>query len=252
MKKILIGAVSWIALACQAPAVAAELEPVVTPDRVTAPPEYGVRHQPTEPVVTPDIVTSPPAFSTFTRKYYNWTGAYAGANAGLNLGHWDWTDSVSGSSGATSGLIGATVGYNLQTAEPIVLGVEADLNWSGVNKTISLVDCGGSCQVTNPWIITTRLRGGYAFDWIFPYLTAGAAFGDLVVSTPFGRSYASGLGWTAGLGVELVVVGPWRVKAEYLHVGLGGVTCLVCTGAPTHFNASTDIIRVGFNYRIWD
>jgi outer membrane immunogenic protein len=263
MKEILIGAVTWIAVACQATALAAELEPVVTPNVTTAPPAYGVKHPSTERVVTPDIVTSPPAFSTFTRKYYNWTGAYAGADVGLNFGHFDWSyvpAGLSGNPGASGGLISAAVGYNLQTGDPIVLGVEADLGWSGLSKTIPLADCAGACEFKNPWIVTTRLRGGYAFDWIFPYLTAGAAFGEVVgnnIGAPFGRALANSLGWTVGAGFEFVIVGPWRAKVEYLHVDLGGITCVInCTGAiimqPVHVHFTTDIIRVGFNYRIWD
>ena len=67
MNKILIRTAAWILVAGAAPAIAAELEPVITPNLVTAPPPYGQNHQPREPVVTPDIVTSPPAYSTFTR-----------------------------------------------------------------------------------------------------------------------------------------------------------------------------------------
>ncbi|HEY7302396.1 MAG TPA: outer membrane beta-barrel protein [Xanthobacteraceae bacterium] len=259
MKKILIGVVASIGMVWQTAALAAELEPVITPNRVTAPPAYG---KATERVVTPDIVTSPPAFSTFTRKYYNWTGAYAGADVGLNFGHFDWSyvpGGLSGNPGAFGGLLSATVGYNLQTGDPIVLGVEADLGWSGLSKKIPLADCASVCEFKNPWIATTRLRGGYAFDWIFPYLTAGAAFGEVVgnnVGAPFGRALADNLGWTVGAGVEFVIVGPWRAKVEYLHVNLGGITCVTnCTGAlmnPVHVNFTTDIIRAGFDYRIWD
>jgi outer membrane immunogenic protein len=262
MKKILIETAALIMLAAAAPAAAAELERVVTPDLVTAPPAYGTKHPTGEPVVTPDIVTSPPAYSKFPRKYYNWTGAYAGISAGIDFGHWDWSYFVTGSSTATSGLVGPTVGYNLQTATPIVLGVEADLSWTGMSRTLTAGDCSPGCKMENPWIATARVRGGYAFNTIFPYLTAGAAMGDLVVKTPFRRNYNNNLGWTAGIGVESVVIGPWRVKAEYLHVYLAGLTCtftdlsgnvVPCLpNGPNHFNFSTDIFRVGFNYRIWD
>ena|SRR5438105_1694661 len=237
MKNVLMRNAKWLAVAAAGPAFAGDLEPVVVPD----------------------LLTAPPAFSTFSRKHYNWTGAYAGLTAGGSFGHVDWSsvpDGISGSSGMSGGHLGATVGYNLQTGDPIVLGVEADLGWSGLSRTVPLASCAPACEIKNPWIITTRLRGGYAFDGILPYLTAGAAFGDLVASAvgaPFGRQYASNLGWTAGIGVEFVIVGPWRAKAEYLHVGLGGITCnSACGGGPIKFDVSTEIIRVGVNYRIWD
>src|SRR5262249_23045613 len=131
MNKILIGAAAWIVVAGGAPAITAELEPVVTPNLVTAPPAFGQNHLPREPVVTPDLVTSAPAYSTFNRTHYNWTGAYAGVNAGLNFGHFEWQDFVTGSSSAPSGLIGATLGDHLQTADPRALGAGAPLGLAG-------------------------------------------------------------------------------------------------------------------------
>src|SRR5207244_12010186 len=63
--------------------------------------------------------SAPPAFSTYPRIHYMWTGAYVGLNAGISFAHVDWSSSVagdalSGSSSSSSGVIGATIGYNLQ------------------------------------------------------------------------------------------------------------------------------------------
>ena len=253
MKKILIRSAAWIAVAA-GPALAGDLEPVVRPGIFGAPPAF-------EPVVAPGVLGAPPAFSTYPRMHYIWTGAYVGINAGASFGHVNWSsdpDAASGGNSAVSGLIGATIGYNMQTNDPWVFGAEADVNASGLKTTVPLASCGSSCAVTNPWFTTARVRVGYAFETILPYVTAGVAFGDLV-ATPtfaaFSRQYADNFGWTAGLGVEVVIWAPLRAKLEYLHVDLGSIQCPLTAGTPPclgpRFNVSTDIIRAGLNYRIW-
>jgi outer membrane immunogenic protein len=224
-----------------------------------------------EPVVIQGPLTAPPAFSTYPRIHYIWTGAYVGLNAGLSFGHINWQSSavldvpagrLSGSSSSTGGVIGATIGYNLQTNDPWVFGVEADLDASGVKATVSVPSCRTSCAVANPWFSTARIRVGYAFETILPYVTVGAAFGDLTATpaTPgmfFARQFANNFGWTAGLGVEVAIWAPLRVQLEYLHIDLGSIQCPVdvtgvvpgCFGPK--FNVSADIIRAGVNYRIW-
>jgi opacity protein-like surface antigen len=105
------------------------------------------------------------------------------------------------------------------------------------------------------WLGTARLRVGYAFDTIMPYVTAGAAISRLVASTagaPLGTDRANNLGWTLGLGVEFVIWGPWTAKAEYLYADFNGFTCNVaCGGGPISINARENIVRAGINYRIW-
>ena len=55
-----------------------------------------------------------------------------------------------------------------------------------------------------------------------PYVTGGAAFGDIKTSvTGFGDSNKTKAGWTVGGGVEAAIAGPWTAKVEYLYVDLG-------------------------------
>ncbi len=69
---------------------------------------------------------------------------------------------------------------------------------------------------------------------------------------PFGTDYANNLGWTAGLGIEVVVWGPWTAKLEYLYADLNGFSCNVaCGGGPISFNVRENVVRAGLNYRIW-
>jgi len=253
VKTLLIASVTFIAAASGA--LAAEIEPVITPGPFAPPPAFPAARV-NGPTVSPGPFSPPPAFSA--TKVYDWTGFYVGINAGDAFGSSDWKsvpDLSSGKSDLSGALAGGTAGYNLQTGEPFVLGVEADLDWSGIRGTVPPASCAPDCEIKVPWLATARLRFGYAFDGIMPYLTGGVATGDLKagsIGAPFGTQTATNLGWTAGGGIEFVLWGPLRAKVEYLHIDLNGFSCNVaCGGGPISFNVNANIIRAGLNYRLW-
>src|SRR3982751_1876393 len=71
--------------------------------------------------------------------YYNWTGFYAGVNAGYGFGSSDWS-LLPGTSIKPKGfLAGGTVGYNWQSGA-IVYGLEGDFDWQNVKDSVV---CGG-------------------------------------------------------------------------------------------------------------
>ena len=57
-----------------------------------------------------------------------------------------------------------------------------------------------------------------------PYVTGGAAFGDVRASQPgFSGDKETNVGWTVGGGLEFAIAGNWTAKAEYLYVNLGDI-----------------------------
>ena len=215
MKKLLLASVGLLALGITS-ASAADIA------RRRAPP-------PPAPVVTP---------------VFNWTGFYAGINGGYGWGgSTSFSAPFASSSFDTSGgLVGGTLGYNYQMNQ-IVFGVEGDIDASWI-KGSSI--CGGlTCETKNSWLGTARGRVGYAFDRFMPYVTGGAAFGDIKNTiTPIGSASETRVGWTAGGGLEANLYGPWSAKIEYLYVDLG-------SGAPVAGSSAdfkTNIVRAGLNY----
>jgi outer membrane immunogenic protein len=182
---------------------------------------------------------------------FSWTGLYAGINGGYGFGKSNWTDTT----GATSGdfnikgaLIGGTLGYNLQTGF-WVWGIEGDLDYSSIKGT----DATGCCTTKNDWLGTVRGRVGYAAwgNWL-PYITGGAAFGDIKGSSITGSETHTKIGWTAGAGVEYAFLGSWSAKLEYLYADLGKATCSTPTCVPNiDIKFKSNIVRVGLNYRFW-
>ena len=179
---------------------------------------------------------------------YNWTGFYIGINGGGGFGHSQW-DST-GSFNTSGGLVGGTVGYNYQFGQGVV-GIEGDIDWADLNGTTNFA-CPLGCKTSDHWLSTVRGRLGYAADRFMPFVTGGAAFGDIRASTPgFAGANTTNAGWTVGAGLEFAIAGNWTAKAEYLYVNLGKLNCGISCGALVTDNVSftTNIVRAGVNYR---
>ena len=160
------------------------------------------------------------------------------------------------------GIFGLTYGYNWQTG-PWVIGVEGDISWSGIKDTFN--DNNGSFYCTTPfncvtnlkWLGTDRARLGYAFDRYLVYVTGGIAYGgveatranDVTVSD----ETITRIGWTAGGGIEAMLMPHWSAKLEYLYVDLGDRTNYntspLFSGDPLNVLVKTSIVRLGINYR---
>ena len=219
MKRFLLACVSLVALA--GAAAAADLPPPGQP-YYKAPPPYL------------------PA--------YTWSGFYLGVNGGGGFGRSTWD--TTGSFDISGGLVGGTIGYNYQIG-PAVLGIEGDIDWSDIRGT-NTAACLGGCQTSDSWLSTVRGRLGYAAGRFMPFVTGGAAFGDIRASTP-GLPGATQVnaGWTVGAGLEFAAIGNWTVKAEYLFVDLGKFNCgFGCSALPIdNVSYTTNLVRAGVNYR---
>ena len=139
---------------------------------------------------------------------YDWTGFYAGLNAGYAFGGQDDV-AVAPTYGNVGDLElngmfgGIQAGYNYQ-ADSFVMGVEGDIQLSGISDE----DENGAfdSQNDNTYFGTLRLRAGYAWDRTLIYATGGLAFGgfDYSVDTPtsnINEDY-SAMGYALGGGVE--------------------------------------------------
>jgi outer membrane immunogenic protein len=187
---------------------------------------------------------------------FSWSGFYVGLNGGYGWGTSKWSNVGSDEFGVKGWVGGGTIGYNMQTGI-WVWGLEGDLDYS----TIKGSDAGGfggvcgpfagGCETRNRWLATARGRVGYAWDRWLPYLTGGAAFGDIRVTPDGGGTETkTKIGWTAGAGIEYAFLGAWSAKLEYLYVDLGKASCSAANcGIDTDVTFKTNLVRVGVNYR---
>jgi outer membrane immunogenic protein len=179
---------------------------------------------------------------------YSWTGFYVGVNGGGGLGRSNW-DSAGGFN-TSGGIAGGTVGYNYQYSHA-VFGAEGDIDWSGIKGSTTTLGCPTGCTTSNTWLSTVRGRLGYAFDRFLPYVTGGAAFGNISATAPgLAGNSTTNAGWTVGAGLEFAIAGNWTAKAEYLYVNLGRFNCsLSCGAASDNVSFNTNLVRAGINYR---
>jgi outer membrane immunogenic protein len=184
---------------------------------------------------------------------YLWTGFYAGLNAGYGWGSSNWDGVPTGDFDASGPVVGGQIGFNYQYRQA-VFGVEGDLNWSDIKGATTVPGCTPAfpCATANDWLSTVRGRVGYAFDRLMPYATAGAAFGNVKATSPgFVGTDTTQTGWSAGVGLEVGIVGNVTAKAEFLHVDLGGAPCALACGLPAGNNVdfSANLLRGGVNVR---
>lgn len=204
----------------------------------------------TAPAISANLPSKAPAYFA---PFFSWSGFYVGINGGYGWGTASVTDPGVGtfSDRATGWLGGGTIGYNYQIGT-WVFGLEGDIDYSTVKATDTTVCGAAGCQVRNDWLGTARGRIGYAgwSNWL-PYITGGAAYGDIKFTNPAGTSATDDkFGWTLGGGVEYAFMGSWSVKAEYLYVHLGSVSCSPPTcGTGGSITMPLNIARLGVNYR---
>jgi outer membrane immunogenic protein len=223
----------------------------------------------------------------------SWTGLYVGANLGLSIGQSPTvrrsqfvgdpnvlSDTFNQSPFGAVG--GAQLGYNWQFAPNWVAGLEADLQGSGQAASdcvylCSLPAAGFNRNLTIEqrldWFGTARARFGWTNGPALIYATGGLAYGHVTTDAAFSDfnfgTPASGsahietmkVGWTAGFGAEMQIVGNWTGKLEYLYVDLGNVSnggfTAVFTPIEsqiTQFNGDfhDHIVRFGVNYKFGD
>ncbi len=201
---------------------------------------------------------------------WTWTGFYVGGNVGgvqadSSIGD-DPTTSFPWLGGTTqanrAGVIGGVqAGLNYQLSN-LVLGVEGDVSWASLHRTVPVTSNGlapfDTYSSSLNTLGTVRGRIGLAFDRVLVYGTGGAAFAklqDQLTDTifPFTAAPSSSVtGWTAGGGLEYAFAEHWTAKVEYLHVAFPDRTAsasFAATGYAFTFKDKLDIGRVGINYK---
>jgi len=178
------------------------------------------------------LISPPTALRTATT--YNWSGPYAG----LNLGYlWGTVDNLG--LAPRGAAFGAQAGFNWRVGQ-VVFGGEADIQASGADDTFA------AYKFSNPWFGTVRGRGGYAFQNLLVYATAGLAYGGGRLQIAGLSETKTHLGWTAGGGVEVELAPAWTARAEYLFIGLSDKTYVlsgISSGIDSH------LVRFGVNRR---
>lgn len=171
---------------------------------------------------------------------FTWTGFYVGAQAG-----YAWGDSTGGAYLINGGPVGIGkldpdgffgglhVGYNYQFSN-VVIGVEIDGNYAGVNGSVDrlydgagvLTPVGNYAKAEMDWNGSARLRLGYAFDRIMPFITGGVAlanykFTPTYLGTGTLSNSSTHVGWTIGAGIDYAITNNFIAGVEYRYADYG-------------------------------
>ena len=180
-----------------------------------------------EPLPAPDIVQAAPV--------NDWTGFYLGVLGGYGWGTAD-TDAV-GEIDVEGFDIGGYAGGNWQWGN-FVVGAEGDLLYPFRD--------GDSAGLSVEQGLNGSLRGraGIALDRFLVYGTGGAALTDIELSSAAGSDDDVLWGWTAGAGVEGMLLDNVTARIEYRYTDYEDQTFTLGGGA-VDSDLSTHAIRGG-------
>jgi opacity protein-like surface antigen len=132
---------------------------------------------------------------------WNWTGFYAGINAGGGIATGEYLDPCFTCADIKVqplvGTVGGQLGYNWQW-QALVAGLEGDINWVSANKSIpNATDDGNLAGFANfkmDAFASIRGRMGLAYENALIYVTGGPAFGHFNQSVQLGPLSPGGVG----------------------------------------------------------
>ncbi|MFN7097366.1 MAG: outer membrane protein [Gammaproteobacteria bacterium] len=213
---------------------------------------------------------------------HNWTGFYAGANAGFGLndvqltsqqlGFTNPSDTCNMDSDFSTFSPGVQLGYLYQFSNSIVAGIESNTTFNtNQNDTMnchSLFNSNVYDGFTFKNQMQTSIKGrlGWAQHWnknFLPYVTAGASFAHvgLTYQNEGGDYYSTTTtspGWLIGAGVEWAFMKHWSLRAEYYFADYGKVVNLEIPtiyglndpNGNANVNLSSNNFMVAINYWI--
>jgi outer membrane immunogenic protein len=228
-------------------------------------------------------VKAPPPAQVVATTPYNWTGIYFGGHVGHGWGK-SQTTSVNGTAAFPAGtsnetdlsgwIGGGQVGLNYQI-DRLVLGIESEFSWSGIDgnrsrfsdvpafsanrfqtsesKIKSFVTVAGRAGVTaGNWLLFAK--GGVVWGKFDVHTrTVDPTAGNTLVAESVGGETRTG--WLAGGGAEWGFAPNWSAKVEYNYLDFGTERLqrqrLVGPGDDpvTDAKAHVHVVKFGINYR---
>ncbi|MGJ4928406.1 outer membrane protein [Bradyrhizobium sp. HKCCYLS2038] len=192
----------------------------------------------------------------------DWSGFYAGINAGYGTSRNCWTivgGAAEGCHNATGGTVGGQFGYRWQMSS-VVFGLEAQGNWAdltGQNNSLVFPVDSNRTKVNALGLFTGQI--GYSFDNVLLYAKGGAAVTSSkhdifsgVIFAPLATTTSTRWGATVGAGVEFGFAPNWSVGFEYDHLFMGNQNVTfrgaVFTQTDT-IKQDVDLFTARLNYR---
>lgn len=213
------------------------------------------------PAIAADAVIEIPPVET--APVFVWTGGYVGLQVGYAWGQstYDTATNASFADIDPDGVFGgAYAGYSYQFGNGVVVGIEGDINASGIDGRAQF-DLGDGTLIPGTfaesdieWTASVRGRLGYGMDRFLPYITGGVAVADYdhtLIGGPapfeYGETY---VGWTIGGGLEYAFTDNITTRVEYRYSDYGDEDFAEVGPAIAHnVDLNTHDVRIGVSYK---
>lgn len=178
-----------------------------------------------------------------------WQGRYFGVTVGAtgmgaDIKGFGTRDEADIDGGSFTG--GVLVGYNFRSGN-WVGGFEADMSVSGIDEE-KKVNGLGTVSLSSSVFGSARVRGGYVWDRVFMYATAGLAVYDLDMKSSLGGNEDTAwMSPVVGVGAEYALNNDWTMRLEGRATGGSGEFTLAGAKRDVDFGEST--LRVGLTRR---
>jgi outer membrane immunogenic protein len=160
-----------------------------------------------------------------TEPGFDWTGYYAGLQAGYGWGQSDITGTEGEPFSTSPDLDGGFAGGHvagLWQFDQAVIGAEAELNYARINGTTVLGPPGNDFGTDIKWFGSVNAKAGYAMDRLLVYGIGGVAFAGIETSqAPDFSSTSTHVGWTVGAGIDYALTDKFVVGAQYRYYDFG-------------------------------
>ena len=177
-------------------------------------------------LAVPAFAADPMTDLPMTAPGFDWTGYYAGLQAGYGWGQSDITVTEGAPFSITPDIDGGFVGGHvagLWQFNQAVIGGEAELNYSSIGGT-ALSGLGSTFGTEIKWFGSVNAKAGFAMDRLLVYGIGGVAFAGIETSQVAGASFAgtrTNVGWTVGAGVDYALTDKFIVGAQYRYYDFG-------------------------------
>jgi outer membrane immunogenic protein len=187
-----------------------------------------------------------------------WAGSYVGLSVGGAMGEADLTQLAGVQAGARDRLdldgmmFGALLGW--QTAyRNVIVGLEGDVSLSSLDGSVT----GGPTAPVSAdifWLASSRVRLGYDWGNVLPYLTGGYALAQVESRNPTLLGPAPDplkSGFTVGAGLDLALSERITGRVSYDYVNLGDVD-IAPAGILTSFEPELHLARAALIWKLTD
>jgi len=177
-------------------------------------------------LAAPAFAADPMTDLPMTAPGFDWTGYYAGLQAGYGWGQSDISVTEGAPFSITPSIDGGFVGGHvagLWQFDQAVLGAVADLNYSMIDGT-AVSGLGSTFGTDIKWFGSVNAKAGFAMNRLLVYGIGGIAFAGIETSQVAGAAFAStrtNVGWTVGAGVDYALTDKFIVGAKYRYYDFG-------------------------------